>query len=205
MTYVSSSFVYDGHYQGTISEDMVSILPAPDNGYGLEKRMAEVAIEAAHNELGLPYTIMRVFNCVGIRPPKMPADGEPESGSSKNHVIDDLFIKCKQSSTVELFGDGSQERAFTYAADIAKGIADSLNNPSATNEIFNLSSSESTTIQNLAEKIFDIVRPGEIPDWRYSTAAKSDKKKRLTNTEKARKELGFEATVPLEEILQLFR
>ncbi len=77
-----------------------------------------------------------------------------------------------------------------------------MEHPAALNEDFNLSTATSTTVLELAELIWRKIKGPDVP-FRYvcDDPFEHDVQRRVPATDKAREVLGFEATTPLEEIL----
>src|SRR5205823_10479513 len=114
---------------------------------------------AARDQYQLPYTIVRPFNCVGVGEQRALGDVEITSGNVKlamSHVVPDLVQKVvKGQDPLHLLGDGRQVRHYTYGGDLARGIRLCIEHPAATNEDFNLSTAESTTVLQLAALIWE--------------------------------------------------
>ena len=149
---------------------------------------------------------MRPFNCVGVGEGRALGDVEVLSGNVKlamSHVVPDLVQKVlKGQDPLHILGDGSQVRHYTYGGDLAKGIVTAMEHPDATNEDFNLSTATSTTVLELAEAIWRKVKGPDVP-FRYVSDEpfEHDVQRRVPSTEKAKRVLGFEATTPLDDIL----
>ena len=205
VTYVSSSMVFESATTWPSYEGQELEIPPPRSSYGFQKLAVEYFARAAHDQHGLPYTIVRPFNCVGIG--EMRAQGAPEilSGNvmlALSHVVPDLIQKVlRGQDPLHILGDGSQVRHYTYGGDLAHGIVLTLEHPDATNEDFNLSTAESTTVLELAEKIWRRLRPGD--PFRHVTdpAFEHDVQRRVPSTEKAKRILGFEANTTLDQML----
>ncbi|MDP7038348.1 MAG: NAD(P)-dependent oxidoreductase, partial [Myxococcota bacterium] len=85
--------------------------------------------------------------------------------------------------------------------DLARGIRTCIEHPKARNEDFNISTARSTTVSELAELIWTKIN-GEKPlTFIHDKPFSHDVQKRIPSTQKAKDLLGFEATTPLEEIL----
>jgi nucleoside-diphosphate-sugar epimerase len=176
------------------------------SSYGFQKLAVEYFARAAHDQHGLPYTIVRPFNCVGIGEGRAVGDEEILSGNVKlamSHVVPDLVQKIlKGQDPLRILGDGSQVRHYTYGGDLARGIVTAMEHPAALNDDFNLSTATSTTVLELAELIWSKVKGPEVPFRVMSEPAfDHDVQKRVPNVEKARIVLGFEATTSLDEML----
>ncbi len=120
-----------------------------------------------------------------------------------SHVVPDLVQKVlKGQDPLHVLGDGSQVRHYTYGGDVARGIVDAMENPSARNEDFNVSTSASTTVLELAELIWQKIKGPEVP-FRYvcDPGFEHDVARRIPSVEKAESILGFKATTTLDEML----
>lgn len=111
---ISTSEIYGGGDKGYCSEDMPRIVPAQTTArleYAVGKLAAETAIlnEVAINDLKA--AIIRPFNVSGAR----------QSGQG-GFVLPRFVAQAMSGQPLTVFGDGSQLRAFTHAADIADGI-----------------------------------------------------------------------------------
>ncbi|MGC1185399.1 MAG: NAD-dependent epimerase/dehydratase family protein, partial [Candidatus Dormiibacterota bacterium] len=158
VTYLSSSMVYEGANAWPSHEGQELEMPPPHSSYGFQKLAVEFFARAARDQYGLPYTIVRPFNCVGTGEQRALGDVEIESGNVKlamSHVVPDLVQKViKGQDPLHLLGDGTQIRHYTYGVDLAQGILLAMEHPAALNEDFNFSTVESTTVLELAELIW---------------------------------------------------
>ena len=133
-------------------------VPPPLSSYGFQKLAVEYFAHAAWDQYGLPYTIVRPFNCVGIGESRALGDVEIDSGNVKlamSHVVPDLVQKVlKGQDPLHILGAGDQVRHYTYGGDLARGIVECVERDEARNEDFNISTAESTTVLELAELIW---------------------------------------------------
>jgi nucleoside-diphosphate-sugar epimerase len=119
-----------------------------------------------------------------------------------SHVVPDLVQKVlKGQDPLHILGSGNQIRHYTYGGDLARGIRLCIERPEALNEDFNLSTSRSTTVLELAELIWRKIRPDEPFRYVSEPAFEHDVQKRVPDTTKARELLGFVATTSLEDML----
>jgi nucleoside-diphosphate-sugar epimerase len=166
----------------------------------------EYFARAAWDQYKLPYTIIRPFNCVGIGESRALGDVEIESGNVKlamSHVVPDLVQKVLAGQNpVSILGDGSQVRHYTYGGDLARGIVLSLDHPDALNEDFNLSTSAGHTVLELLELVWKKIH-GDSSDLDIlpEKGFEFDVKRRIPDTTKAEKILGFTADTSLSEML----
>jgi len=205
VTYMSSSMVFESASSWPSFEGQEREVPPPFSSYGFQKLAVEYYARAAHDQYGLPFTIVRPFNCVGIGEMRARSEIEVLSGNVKlamSHVVPDLIQKVvKGQDPLRLLGDGSQIRHYTYGGDLAKGIVAAMEHPDALNNDFNLSTAESTTVLTLAENIWRRLKGEEEFRFVCDDPFDHDVQKRVPSVEKARQVLGFEATTSLDEML----
>src|ERR1700722_1332318 len=207
VTYLSSSMVFESADSWPSAEGQEHEIPPPISSYGFQKLAVEYFARAAHSQYGLPFTILRPFNCVGIGERRALGDVEILSGNvslAMSHVVPDLVQKVlKGQDPLHLLGDGSQIRHYTYGGDLAAGIVTAMEHPAALNEDFNLSTSASTTVLELANVIWTMIKGPEVPfRWVSDEPFAHDVNRRIPSIEKAKKLLGFEATTSLENLLK---
>ena len=206
ITVISSSMVFESASVFPTPEGAQLTSPPPRSTYGFQKLATEYFARGAHEQYGLPYTIVRPFNCVGIGERRALRDSDIRSGNVKlalSHVVPDLVQKVlKGQDPLHILGDGSQVRHYTYGGDLAAGIRLAMESERAINEDFNLSTAQSTTVRELAELVWRKVHGRDRPlrivcDPPYE----HDVRMRVPDVRKAREVLGFEATTPLEQVL----
>ena len=206
VTYLSSSMVFESADSWPSFEGQEHQIPPPISSYGFQKLAVEYFARAAWEQYQLPFTIVRPFNCVGIGEGRALGDVEIASGNVKlamSHVVPDLVQKVlKGQDPLHLLGSGTQVRHYTYGGDLARGIVMAMENPVAANEDFNLSTAQSTTVLELAGKIWAKIR-GEAAEFHYvcDDAFEHDVQRRIPSVEKAKRVLGFEALTTLDEML----
>lgn len=206
ITVLSSSMVYESATQFPTQEGMERTSPPPLSTYGFQKLATEYYCQGAYEQFGLPYTIVRPFNCVGTGEKRALCDKEIMSGNvqlAMSHVVPDFVQKIiKGQDPLHILGAGNQIRHYTYAGDLARGIRICMEHPNAINDSFNLSTAVSTSVIELAETIWQFLKPG-VP-FRYISDEpyKYDVQKRVPDVSKAKSKLDFAATTPLNEILE---
>lgn len=206
LTLLSSSMVYENVGEFPTPEGAERRSPPPSSTYGFQKLAAEYFAQGARQQYGLPCTIVRPFNCVGIGERRASADEEVMSGDIRlalSHVVPDLVQKVlKGQDPLHILGDGSQVRHYTYGGDLARGIRACVEHPAALNEDFNISTATPTTVLELAALIWKKIRGPEVP-FRFVSDPpfEHDVPFRSPSVDKARRLLGFEATTTLDKIL----
>ena len=203
---LSSSMVYECADSFPSKEGDERKCPPPLSTYGFQKLACEYFAQGAFEQYGLPYTIIRPFNCVGTGEKRALCDKEIVSGNIKlamSHVVPDLVQKiAKGQDPLHILGSGNQIRHYTYGGDLARGIRLCIEKEEAINEDFNLSTGTSTSVLELAELIWNKYYKGKKP-FRYTsdTPFQYDVQKRVPSVEKAEKLLGFKAETTLAQIL----
>ena len=206
ITVLSSSMVYENATRFPSPEGHERECPPPSSTYGFQKLACEYFTQGAWQQYGLPYTICRPFNCVGIGERRAIGDKEVPSGNiqlAMSHVVPDLVQKVlKGQDPLRILGEGSQVRCYTYGGDLARGIITAMFHPAARNEDFNLSTPVATTVLELAELVWRKIH-GEGTPFRYVSDPPypHDVQMRIPETRKAKEVLGFEAATPLAAVL----
>ncbi len=206
ITIISSSMVYENATEFPTVEGTQRRCPPPASTYGFQKLAVEYFAQGAHEQFGLPFTIARPFNCVGIGERRAVGDRELLSGNVKlamSHVVPDLVQKVlKGQDPLHILGQGRQVRCYTYGGDLARGIRACIEHPQATNEDFNLSIATPTTVLELSALVWRKVH-GDAKPFRYvcDDPFPYDVQHRVPSVEKAAQRLGFRAETKLDEVL----
>jgi UDP-glucose 4-epimerase len=153
--------------------------------YAVSKLAGEHLAHAYHDEFGLPSVSVRPFNVYG---PGQIGGGAIRAFIETALAGDDLLIH----------GDGSQVRAWCYVDDLVDALLLVLERPEAVGEVFNVGNERSVlTILELAEQIRKLTNP-EL-EITFRPLHYTDVEMRIPNIDKARKLLGWEPKVDLEE------
>ena len=205
ITVISSSMVFESASLFPTPEGEERRSPPPRSTYGFQKLATEYFAQGAHEQYGLPFTIVRPFNCIGVGESRARVDKEVMSGNVRlamSHVVPDLVQKVlKGQDPLHILGDGGQVRHYTYGGDLARGIRLAIESEAATNDDFNLSTAESTTVLELAQLIWKKVRGDEPFRFVSDAPFPYDVQRRVPSTEKAKRVLGFEASTSLDRAL----
>jgi UDP-glucose 4-epimerase len=135
--FTSSIAVY-GAGQSPMSEKM---MPVPEDSYGISKLAVEQELRVSHEMFGLDYVIFRPHNVYGER---------QNIGDRYRNVVGIFMNQLLQDEPMTIFGDGTQQRAFTHISDVAPIIAASVDFPAARNEVFNVGADVPYTVNELA-------------------------------------------------------
>lgn len=138
--FTSSIAVY-GAGQLPMTEDME---PRPEDPYGIAKYAVELDLRAAHEMFGLPYIIFRPHNVYGER---------QNIGDKYRNVIGIFMNQIMQGQPMTVFGDGEQQRAFSYIGDVAPDIVEAAFTPTCYNQIFNVGADRPHSVNHLAKVV----------------------------------------------------
>jgi len=163
--------------------------------YALSKIYGEHYLIACGEEFGLNYTINRLFGSYGPNQ-NLTGWGGPQS----------LFIeKALKKEPIEIHGDGTQTRTFTFIEDTIAGIAKCIESENALNEIVNIASNpeEEITILDLAKVIWQLVNPEDgqpkINFVPYASFGKyEDAQRRVPNIDKLINKFNYKPEYSLE-------
>lgn len=202
---LSSSMVFEQTKKFPTPEGAQLQYPPPKSTYGFQKLACEYYCKGAWEQYKLPYTIIRPFNCVGIGEHRALSDKTIYSGNVKlamSHALPDLVQKVlKGQNPLHILGDGKQIRHYTYGGDLATGIRLCIEKPKAKNDDFNISTDQSTTVLELAKLIWRRINKNKPFRYVSDQPFQYDVQKRIPDTKKAKKILGFEAKTSLESVL----
>jgi UDP-glucose 4-epimerase len=138
--FTSSIAVY-GAGQSPMSEEMI---PIPEDSYGIAKLAVEQELRVSREMFGLDYVIFRPHNVYGER---------QNIGDRYRNVVGIFMNQLLRGEPMTMFGDGTQQRAFTHIDDIAPFIAGSAELPAARNQVFNIGADVPHTVNELAQLV----------------------------------------------------
>src|SRR5262245_1739057 len=156
----------------------------PRGVYDEAKRFAEAMTMAYHRVHGVDTRIVRIFNTFGSR--MRLTDGR---------AIPTFIRQALRGEPLTIYGDGSQTRSFTYISDLIEGIWKLMN--AAVNEPVNLGNPREMTLLELAKRVLQL--SGSRSELVYRSLPVDDPKVRQPDISRARRLLGWEPVVPLEE------
>lgn len=116
--------------------------PHPEDSYGVAKLAVEQELAVSKEMFGLDYIIFRPHNVYGER---------QNIGDKYRNVVGIFMNQILQGKPMTIFGDGTQERAFSYIGDVAPVLARSIEVPQAYNQTFNVGADQPFSVNALAE------------------------------------------------------
>ena len=184
--FASSSSVYGEKPRGPFVEEAEADRPL--SPYGATKRAGELLCHAAHHTSGLSITCLRIFTAYGPR----------QRPDLAIHKFAALMLK---GCPIPVFGDGSAERDFTFVADLVEGIQRALDRAEGF-QMYNLGRGKPVTVN---ETIGILERELGIPAKRETLPPQpGDVPRTWASIERARRELGYEPQVELEDGVRAF-
>jgi dTDP-glucose 4,6-dehydratase len=159
----------------------------PRGVYDEAKRFAEAITMAYHRFHGVDTRIVRIFNTYGSR--MRLTDGR---------AIPTFIRQALRGEALTVYGDGSQTRSFTYITDLIEGIWRLMNAP--VNDPVNLGNPRELTLLELAKQVLRL--SGARSEIVFRPLPTDDPKVRQPDIGKARRLLGWEPRVELEEGLK---
>lgn len=160
----------------------------PRSCYDESKRFAEALTMACHRAWGLRTNIARIFNTYG---PRMKLDD--------GRVVPAFIDQALKGRPLTVFGDGSQTRSFCYVSDLVEGLCRLMLSDERCP--VNLGNPSEITILEFAKSIQRVM--GAECRIQFEPLPEDDPKKRRPDITKARKVLGWEPCVGLDEGLRL--
>jgi UDP-glucuronate decarboxylase len=154
--------------------------------YDEGKRCAETLFFDYRRQHNLAIKVARIFNTYG---PRMhPNDGR---------VVSNFIIQALQGEDITIYGDGSQTRSFCYVDELVDGFVRLMASPDEFTGPVNLGNPREFTIRELAEKVIDMT--GSKSKLSYKPLPHDDPTQRQPDISLAKKQLGWEPKVKLEE------
>jgi GDP-L-fucose synthase len=178
----------------TPEEEGFKDMPEPTNdGYGFAKRVEEFLGQKYAKQYGMKIAIARPYNAFGPRD-----NFNPES----SHVIPALIKKvldAPDGSTVEVWGNGKQSRAFLYVEDFARGLME-ITEKYAVADVLNIGTNKETTIEDLVNLIVKL--SNKQVKIHFDATKPTGQPRRNCDNRKAKEKIAFEANISLSDGLK---
>lgn len=161
----------------------------PRSCYDEGKRAAETLFFDYRRQHDLDIKVIRIFNTYG---PRMhPNDGR---------VVSNFIVQALRGEPITIYGDGSQTRSFCYVDDLVDGMVRLMNTGHDVTGPVNVGNPGEFTMLELAQAILAITGSGSTIDYR--PLPQDDPKQRQPDIRLARRELGWEPTIALDQGLR---
>jgi len=156
--------------------------------YGASKVMLEGLLRSYHSMHGLPYVALRYFNVYG---PRMDLHGK------YTEVLIRWMDRIAAGQPPLILGDGRQTMDFIYIDDIARANVLALASD-CEDDVFNVASGTESSLNDLAASLLKVMGSDLQPEYGPERSV-NPVARRLADTRKAERLLGFKSAVDLEE------
>jgi UDP-glucuronate 4-epimerase len=179
--YASSSSIYG---QAAAFPTHESAQPRPLSPYGVTKLAAEHLCHLYHVNYGLATTALRYFTVFGPR--------------QRPDMAFNIFCRAAlEGKSIEVFGDGSQTRDFTYVSDVVAATRAAASSPVAAGRLYNVGGGFRSSLGEALSVIGELAACAL--DIRYLDWEAGDVHDTGADTEQARMDLGFAPQTGLRE------
>ena len=159
----------------------------PRGVYDEAKRYAEAMAMAYHRYHGVDTHIVRIFNTYG-----------PRMRLNDGRALPNFVYQALRGQPITVYGDGKQTRSFCYVSDLIEGIYRLMN--SDEHEPVNIGNPQEITILEFAERVRALLGL-DVPII-FEPLPQDDPKQRCPDISKAKRLLGWEPKVNLNEGLK---
>jgi len=194
----STSEVYGKSTKHVFAEEDDLLIGPPTHArwsYACSKLMDEFLALAYAKERALPVVIARFFNTVG-----------PRQTGRYGMVLPRFIAAAQRGEPLRVYGDGSQSRCFCFVQDTVEALVRLTRCPAATNQIFNIGSTEEISIAALAELVIATLgSKSKLELVPYNEAYEpgfEDMRRRRPSVDKLEKFTGFKPGTTLREIIE---
>jgi len=170
-------------YRGCVNP--IGIRSCYDEG----KRMAETLFFDYHRQHNVDIKVVRIFNTYG---PRMRRDD--------GRVVSNFIVQALNNNDITIYGSGQQSRSFCFVDDLIEGLISMMNSRDGFTGPVNLGNPGEFTMLELAQLIIELTDSKS--KLIYMPLPQDDPTQRKPTIELAKKELGWQPTIPLQEGLK---
>jgi UDP-glucose 4-epimerase len=163
--------------------------------YACSKMVDEFLALAYHDQFGLPAIVCRFFNTIGARQTGM-----------YGMVVPRFVHSALKNEPIQIYGSGKQSRCFCNVSDVVGALLKLIDCPQAVGQVINIGTTESASIEELADMIIDMT--GSRSQKEYLTYEQAygrpfdDMLRRVPDLSKINRLIGYEPTLTLRQTLQ---
>jgi UDP-glucose 4-epimerase len=197
MLLISTSEVYGKSERGKFNEEDDLILGATSRArwcYAASKIIDEFLAKAYYKEKGLPTIVLRIFNTIG-----------PRQTGQYGMVVPRFVRQALCGESITVYGDGAQQRSFTWVGDVVAAMIKLIQHPGAYGEVFNVGHTKEISIIDLAKMVRKATgSASEIVFVPYEQAYEDgfeDMRRRLPDLSKIERLIGYKPSVDLSQLL----
>lgn len=194
----STSEVYGKQTHFPFAEDDDLVMGATTKGrwaYACSKAIDEFLALAYHKEKDLPVVVVRLFNTVG-----------PRQTGRYGMVIPTFVRQALQGERITVYGEGTQQRSFTYVRDVVGALVALSTCEEAVGKVFNIGSDNEISINDLAALVKEMAgSSSEICHIPYAEAYEEgfeDMMRRVPDITRIHDLIGYRPTLDIRQILE---
>ncbi|MFV0626580.1 MAG: SDR family NAD(P)-dependent oxidoreductase [Alphaproteobacteria bacterium] len=187
LVFASSSSVYGNCKESIFSEDLK--VTEPISPYAATKSAGEQFVYTYHKLYGLSAVCLRFFTVYGPR-------------QRPDLAIRKFVDKIEKNQPIQMYGNGSTMRDYTYVEDIVAGIISAINYDKTPYEVINIGGGEPITLKRMIETIEDVL--GQRAIIEILPMQMGDVEKTICDWSKAQKLLGYNPQTTFKEGIKKF-
>ncbi|MDR2708814.1 MAG: SDR family oxidoreductase [Elusimicrobiota bacterium] len=157
--------------------------------YDEGKRVGESLVFDFGRQNNFEVKVIRIFNTYG-----------PRMDRQDGRVVSNFIVQALNNEPITVYGKGDQTRSICYVSDLVSGIDKMLFSAAGFRGPVNLGSDFEITIEDLAKKVIELT--GSKSKIVYEKLPSDDPKKRRADLTLARKKLGYEPKISIDEGLK---
>lgn len=164
--------------------------------YACSKAIDEFLGQAFHQQYGLGVISARFFNTIG-----------PRQTGRYGMVVPRFVQWALKNEPIQIYGTGAQTRCFCYVEDLIDAVTALMGCEQAAGQVFNIGSSEEISMEGLADRIIEIIGSSSRKEFVPYVVAYGrpieDMMRRVPNTERIRKTVGWQPKTSLDQTLRI--
>jgi nucleoside-diphosphate-sugar epimerase len=188
VVYASSSSVYGDNPELPKREDQ---RPSPISPYAVSKAAGEQYAAVWTRLYGVETVGLRYFNVFGPR---------QDPASEYAAVVPRFILWALRGTPLEVHGDGSQSRDFTYIDNVVDANVLAAEAPQASGEVFNVGCGRRVSLLDIVSRLERLV--GRSLERRHTPSRAGDVPHTLADIDKAKRLMGYTAAVDFDEGLR---
>jgi UDP-glucose 4-epimerase len=194
---ISTSEVYGKSERPKFNEEDDLILGATSRSrwcYAASKIIDEFLAKAYYKERKLPTVVVRIFNTIG-----------PRQTGQYGMVVPRFVRQALLGQAITVYGDGKQQRSFTWVGDVVGAMIKLIQNSQAYGEVFNIGHTKEISILELASMVIKMTGSDSkivlVPYDQAYEEGFEDMRRRVPDLSKVENLIGYKPSMNLPELL----
>jgi UDP-glucose 4-epimerase len=164
--------------------------------YAASKIIDEFLAKAYYKERNLPAVVVRLFNTIG-----------PRQTGQYGMVVPRFVEQAIGGEPITVYGDGTQQRSFSWVGDVVRAMLSLINTPEAHGEVFNIGHTKEISIFELAKLVKQVTNSSSgitfVPYEEAYEPGFEDITRRLPDISKLQRLTGYSPRMDLREMLEM--